>query len=269
MTPLAQALLNDWCRPKAKRVVADLAASSSFLLEAKCFDISALDGFFTANDIRATVGDLLASGRVFLPAPVTWLELSRDLGVLCVDQEWVESKNAGDGTSFFFAVASRECISIPEYIDVGGDSSEFVMRFQSEPGDRLPSLEAVSSNIIGKLFLINTPHIVGQKTHTPHAGLQRKIARAMGMVGKYPLHAYTEITLWCDEDDRREAASDEAIEARFSGRKCLHFVRSFLRWRRGELERVKAHWRGDPALGMKRSRYIAKPARPPSEAAFS
>ncbi|MBZ8133237.1 hypothetical protein CLD20_08170 [Afifella sp. IM 167] len=30
----------------------------------------------------------------------------------------------------------------------------------------------------------------------------------------------------------------------------MHFVQSFLRWRRGELERVKAHWRGDPAKGM-------------------
>jgi hypothetical protein len=31
----------------------------------------------------------------------------------------------------------------------------------------------------------------------------------------------------------------------------LHFVRSFLRWRMGHLERVRAYWRGNPTLGVK------------------
>jgi hypothetical protein len=48
---------------------------------------------------------------------------------------------------------------------------------------------------------------------------------------------------------------EPASEGHLTGEKCLHFVRTFLRVRMGQLEYVDAHWRGNPALGMKRSRY--------------
>jgi hypothetical protein len=44
-------------------------------------------------------------------------------------------------------------------------------------------------------------------------------------------------------------------EAHYTGEKCLHFCRSHLRVRNGRLEQVKAHWRGNPSLGIKQTRY--------------
>lgn len=102
------------------------------------------------------------------------------------------------------------------------------------------------------LAMINTPRVVGRRQHMPHAGLQRKLAKSFGMVGKFPLRAWTEILL-----DVRPPQIDGGAdhEARLSGRKALHFCRSHLRIKMGRLELVRAHWRGDPALGIKRSRY--------------
>jgi hypothetical protein len=155
------------------------------------------------------------------------------------------------------------CEAIKEIICYRCDfdlSSYLVTKVNLNTNNRQLKTEGAIPNLIKILFFINTPHICGQKIHQPHAGLQRKLAKSRGMIGKFPLHAWTELTLWCDADDMRELASDEAIESHYSGKRCQHFVRSFLRWRRGQLERVKAHWRGDPALGMKRTRYVAKPA---------
>ena len=78
------------------------------------------------------------------------------------------------------------------------------------------------------------------------------------MTGKFPMHAWTEITLWIDPTGANAEAENAVVEGRLSGQKCLHFVRSFLRWRLGQLERVTAHWRGDGSKGIKRSRYNVK-----------
>jgi hypothetical protein len=249
MTPLAQHLLNDWCQPKAKRTVDDAANVLRLLPQAKCFETTSLELFRRQADFKASAQDLIESGRVFAPAPVTLLDAKPSHGAYRVGALLVER---GDWIDYFVLSTDRTLKAMSLNIrDIDKSVLPGILSLEEEIQQ--------GTLLIADLFLINTPHIVGQKVHQPHAGLQRKIARAKGMVGKFPLHAWTEITLWCDADDMREAASDEAIEARFSGRKCLHFVRSFLRWRQGQLERVKAHWRGDPALGMKRSRYLAKP----------
>ena len=49
----------------------------------------------------------------------------------------------------------------------------------------------------------------------------------------------------------QEGQRQEAI----TGERCLHYCRTYLRVRMGMLEYVEGHWRGNPALGMKRSRY--------------
>jgi hypothetical protein len=101
------------------------------------------------------------------------------------------------------------------------------------------------------LDLINTPGLVGLRQHDPHRGLARKLYAARG--GSYPLRGWSEIVLKhqtriVDEPERRTGASFH---------KCLHFVRSHLRhYRDGKVTVIPAHWRGDPALGIKRTRYL-------------
>jgi hypothetical protein len=75
----------------------------------------------------------------------------------------------------------------------------------------------------------------------------------MKLVGKFPLHAWTEIKL--DVALPRDASNRQSVEAHYTGTVAYHWCRAHLRIRLGKLEIVKAHERGNPALGFKRSRY--------------
>ncbi len=120
-------------------------------------------------------------------------------------------------------------------------------------------LLARGRSLAATLAIINTPRIIGRRQRMPHAGLQRRIAAAKRMVGKFPLRAWTEIKL----EVIPPVIDGIEHEARLSGGKALHFCRAHLRIRLGKLERVSAHWRGDPSLGIKRSRYVMVPPRKP------
>jgi hypothetical protein len=115
--------------------------------------------------------------------------------------------------------------------------------------------------IYAALALINSPRIIGRRQHMPHERVEREKLKALGLIGKFPLHAWTEIILKVAPPDER--TGEPASEAHLVGEKCLHFVRTFLRVRMGQLEYVESHWRGNPALGMKRSRYRLEPGAQP------
>jgi hypothetical protein len=104
------------------------------------------------------------------------------------------------------------------------------------------------------LALINTPRVIGQKQHNSNERIERDKLKRMKLVGKFPLRAWTEIVLRVktNPDDRSDEPSQEA---HLTGERCLHYCRTYLRVRMGMLEYVEGHWRGNPALGMKRSRY--------------
>lgn len=85
----------------------------------------------------------------------------------------------------------------------------------------------------------------------PHRGLERALIANQKLVGKFPLHAWTEIKLHVTPP--KEAEGEH--EAHLTGERALHFCRAHLRIRLGRLEVVKAHWRGNPAIGIKQSRY--------------
>jgi hypothetical protein len=104
------------------------------------------------------------------------------------------------------------------------------------------------------LALINTPRVIGQKQHNPNERIERDKLKKMKLVGKFPLRAWTEIVLrvTTNPEDRSNELSQET---HLTGERCLHYCRTYLRVRKGMLEYVEGHWRGNPALGMKRSRY--------------
>lgn len=100
------------------------------------------------------------------------------------------------------------------------------------------------------LDLINTPGLIGMRQHDPHRGLARKLYAARG--GSYPLRSWSEVVL--KHQTRIAEEGERATGATFH--KCLHFVRSHRRhYRSGHVSIIPAHWRGDPALGIKRTRY--------------
>lgn len=100
------------------------------------------------------------------------------------------------------------------------------------------------------LNLINTPGLLGLKQRDIHKALARKLYAAR--VGKYPLRGWSEVVL---KHETKVYDGEERLSGT-SYHKCLHFVRSHLRhYRDGSTTLIPAHWRGDPALGIKRTRY--------------
>ncbi|MER9662306.1 hypothetical protein [Mesorhizobium sp. M0159] len=258
MTPLAQYLLNDWCQPIKNRTVSDPHGLMPVIREAKCFECSSLWPFYVElAESDSTQADLLASGQVFAPAPVTFLDFVPEkpnkfrTGIIIVEESNSDMR--------IFACSKLKMVPVGLI-----KSSQTYSRGSAPAYFHEKSIDVSDArDLIGIAFsfltLINTPNIVGRVTHLPHSGLQKRLARQLGMTGKFPLHAWTEITLCIDPSGYDVAAENKVVEAYLSGQKCLHFVRSFLRWRLNRFERVKAHWRGDASLGIKRSRYVVQP----------
>jgi hypothetical protein len=111
-----------------------------------------------------------------------------------------------------------------------------------------PALIRLFRTLAAALAIINTPKIVGRREHAPHKGLVKNIRKVHGKA--YQLRPWTEIKL----EITPPPGGDGSREV-LTGKKALHFCRAHLRIRRGKLERVTSHWRGDPALGIVRSRY--------------
>jgi hypothetical protein len=124
-----------------------------------------------------------------------------------------------------------------------------------ERGNRILDFTGAAHRFIGMcvltLDLINTPGLVGLRQHDPHRGLARRLYAARG--GSYPLRGWSEVVL--KHQTRIADETEHHTGATFH--KCLHFVRSHLRhYRDGKVTVIPAHWRGDPALGIKRTRYL-------------
>lgn len=269
MSPLAQMLVN------AELAVKQSAFPELLSSDCHCFDVS---------EVRELIVDLVGNvnwkgrndQRLFLPSPFTWVEhktnngrigalmrlcdevLGRPIPVKLEGGDWIErpivmrfaSYNADDRA---LLVANAIC-----FMGRGKSNGHFVIAQRSlVPGAGFDDTELlVRGRFFGAaLSLINTPRLIGQRHHMPHAGLQRKIAAAKGMVGKFPLRAWTEIKL----EVKTRVDDGAEHEARLSGGKALHFCRAHLRMRFGQVELVSAHWRGDPSLGIKRTRYSVVP----------
>lgn len=107
------------------------------------------------------------------------------------------------------------------------------------------------------LALINSPGIIGQRGHYPFGYAERQILKKAKLIGNFPLRAWTEILLQVtpNPENRSNSASKEM---HLTGERCLHYCRTYLRVRLGLLEYVEGHWRGNPALGIRQSRYRVK-----------
>jgi hypothetical protein len=254
MTPLAAYLAKQLvARPKHRegvwrdpKTIGDLRFA---LEDIHCFDITQCDELifdfmqlYKRPDASAALFDKLG----FLPAPKTWLEWkdsnNNRVAMLIRQVPDIDGMDRADTTAYC-AEGLIRCGSISP-----SNGKIYVERKYS--GD--PSIRKLVSFAVFVLPLINSPHIIGRRQFMPNVGLERRLTRGFG-VGKFPLHAWTEIKL--EVSKPFEIDDGEPHEAHLTGRRALHFCRKHIRIRRGQLEYVSAHWRGDPALGIKRSRY--------------
>jgi hypothetical protein len=276
VTPLAHSIAKQLTLPVKRRTfVSDPPGILSKICDAHCFETTEVlplaKGLFSSREAGSEgsydgrkiqfMGPkviskfaAVAERVAFLPAPVTWIEfkdptLPRD-GFLLVDDQygrgdWITALRCDEqGCNFGF--------SFPK----GGKPFDAVMHGEGDmTEEENTGLSVFVTMVISLLAIINTPKIVGRRTHLPHAGLQKRLARAYQMPGKYPLHAWHEVRLHVNVP--LECRDTE--EAYLTGMRALHFCRSYLRIRQGQLELVSWHWRGNPALGMKQTRYRVTP----------
>ncbi|MCB1476608.1 MAG: hypothetical protein H6883_07115 [Rhodobiaceae bacterium] len=255
MTPLAHKIAAQLTMPKAKRTIKDGCDLLSRMGDVHCFEVTDVFDAAPALSLNLISRGMVPEVLAFLPAPKTWIEWRFDDG----------------GRQAFLLIetpgGSAQAFSAREHPEYGIEAHEFVgelllapkswdqpfpvpCRF---PGETVFRQKGWAAFLYGTLAIINTPRIFGRRQHMPHRGLERKLLQARAVVGKFPLHAWTEIQLRVKPP--KDASGDPSHEAHLTGRKALHFCRSHLRIRRGQLEFVSAHWRGDAALGIKRSRY--------------
>ena len=201
--------------------------------------------------------DAMFGSYTFLPAPKTWLEWRQPSQLaprtaLLVEQipdEEGRPPNRARCTVFTHAMAFG-----------AGEIVQLTAAYGTI--DTLPTVKGLSGSgtalqlAMMMLLLINSPKVIGRRQHMPHAGLERKLTQSFG-VGTFPLHDWTEILL--EVNKPLEIDDGEPHEAHLTGKRALHFCRKHIRIRLGRLEYVSAHWRGDPAIGIKRSRYTVTP----------
>jgi hypothetical protein len=202
-------------------------------------------------------------GLSFLPAPKCWLEVKQS-GVRIatfleqVDDEWAHARlfwpNPIDG--FGYSFIGRLSLTSGQFnaVDLGKLRGDPTMAGIGglPPKMTEQDIRLYLMTLSGIIACINSPRIIGRRQVMPHRKVERELLKAFGP-GKFPLQAWTELQLRVAKPV--EIADGEPHEAHLTGRRALHFCRKHIRIRNGRLEYVSAHWRGDPALGIKQTRY--------------
>ncbi|MED5545772.1 MAG: hypothetical protein VYD90_11025 [Pseudomonadota bacterium] len=267
MTPLAMRIVRELALPVKDRTFNDQCGLMQRMDDVHCFEVS--DVFDLAQDLalnlhKAWNKDGYASDAGvlgFLPAPKTWIEWTRGGYREAV---LLEETHEGDALSSWaiadndgLFLSSRHCGGLllssinRAAIDAPWPSVRTLVD-ETEP-QRLGWI----FTIYAMLAIINSPRLIGHKQHMPHRGLERRLAAAKASTGKFPLHAWTELKLSVSDIGKR--ADGKEYEAHYTGERCLHFCRAHLRVKRGRIEKVAAHYRGNPANGIKRTRYSVAP----------
>lgn len=257
MTPLAQRIVKELTLPLKRRTFADHAKLLPLMGDVHCFDCSEVypAAFELCQDMARRPEQI---GRLaFLPAPKTWIEFKSEsaaprLGILLREVRTgglPHSASLDYGVSVGFQSMKGGVLELTAALKTGQPP----IVAPTINTQRLIDDERITYILYAFLALINTPRIIGRRQHMPHRGLERQLIANQKIVGKFPLHAWTEIKL--DINTPRDATSDDPTEAHLTGRRALHFCRAHLRIRLGRLEIVSSHWRGDPALGIKQARY--------------
>jgi hypothetical protein len=275
MTPLAAAIMRQKCLPLRKRQIVDQCGLLPLMADIHCFDCTEVSPL--AREMNPEVAADKAPHLGFLPAPRTWIEENikgTRLGYLLIDrgafaEVFCVAMRLGGRIATLPAairlpmmahggvIGRSDCgnlafnlHSLATKVPAGLCAEEYA---QSVEGARWCLMESSARVLTCFLTLINSPKVIGRRAHKPNHALERKMATAFGLQGKFPLRAWTELKL--DVTKPPEIDDGEPHEDHLTGKRALHFVRKFIRIRRGQLEYVSAHWRGDASIGIKQTRY--------------
>lgn len=216
-----------------------------------------------------------ASRFIFMPAVKTWIEWEDDNGKMGL---FFDGHDGSVGLGFGFWGHMRHGTD-PEVIPCTIDTPNYSMNFEPEKtADRMmenaggnPHYEKRIKEAFGSmtlpqrmkiqgtmdvlkplvwavLALINSPKLIRER-----AVDQSKLNKRRTALGRYTFHPHHEVRLNVDKHiiATVTGTGDGASRA-------LHFVRAHLRFRLGQYELVRPHWRGDPALGIRDTHYAVE-----------
>lgn len=283
MTPLAHRIVKEMTLPLKRRTFLDRGKLLPLMTDIHCFEVSAihdlaLNLIAPEDDRRLKEGTFsiissLQDTTSFLPAPRTWIEFCHApggektrTGALLFENgsriSFLGAQQAGDGLCF----SLPDAFLLPriirsgerDFLDMTYDFS-FNTEALGQNGKVKMTEYLATVGMLLHIFLamINTPKMIGRRQHMPHRGLERELIAQQKVIGRFPLHAWTEIKL--EVAVPRDLSEEAEHEDHLTGRKALHFCRAHLRHVNGALVFVRPHWRGDASLGIKRSRYKVVP----------
>ena len=198
--------------PMKRRTFDDHIGLLDIMDDVHCFECS--DVLEAAKELAADLHKRPNQiGRLaFLPAPKTWIEWREEdgrIGILL--RELKSHKGEPVCAHLYYALdnLSWEHTGMLELVGLLNHKPNAVVPLSM--GGRLSgSLEEKITTYLlyALLAMINTPRLIGRRQHMPHRGLERDLTRAMKPIGKYPLHAWTEIKL---EVGRRAMSQRRAV----------------------------------------------------------
>jgi hypothetical protein len=193
-----------------------------------------------------------AAPYIFMPAHHSWIEWEDDRGVTAFLFDG-RGESVTHGRGMWIArehddPPDREPILLPVSYDLPGyaltafpapgTTQAFSIQMQSVATQLIPVIWAV-------LALINSPKLVRHTEVDLNRLNKKRQAR-----GRYTFHPHHEVRLNVDK------RIIETVAGKGDGAsRALHFVRTYLRFHRGEYIIVSPHWRGDPALGIRDTSY--------------
>ena len=211
------------------------------------------------------------TGKMFLPAPKTWLEGAglmkngRRTAILLNEFHPYEPTGKYIIAAFIFRSGTRYHYLPSGFIDP--EAPLFrpfdVARLHNWREDlRIMGLDKEGADVINltvmrnavlTLALINTPNLIVYAPQPLHSGRIKQLARR-----GVKLRGHSNIHLSAGFHSEVKPTYDTDTDAP-KNRRRLHFCRSHLRMTSRGLTVVSAHWRGDPALGVKTSDYVCTP----------
>lgn len=270
MTPLAHEIAADLCRSPRERKIARLSFSLDEFHFFECSQVLDAAIAMTADE-WGREAELSSGDLAFLPADKTWIEF-KEGGARCA---FALEINPDKTTANVRTILTMEDGRVVEDKDnhqiilkesllagvVGGIHTPLSSNVLSDCEILLVSRidDRTTQLIYVLLAMINTPRHFGRRQHMPHRGLERRLRAARGGIGRFPLQAWTELSLPVGLP--KDITAAPSAEAHFTGGRALHFVRRHMRVRNGMIEYVKPHWRGDAALGIKQTRYAVVPPK--------
>jgi hypothetical protein len=243
--------------PAVVEKIVDLRSAQRFVLSPQV--VQTVDGLHDASKIESMRKDL------FTPAEITWLEWrggnagsnqSSRHGILLVGADVAPRRSIVTGTGYYICDDPGMPGELPAAVPIIWDFPEGPS-LQLVLGDgiwrvldqytslRNLDVHALGAWIITALAIINTPRLANVRFED-----RTKLNRSREKSGKPPVLSWSEVSIKVDAGT--PGHGDQ--RARATGR-ALHHVRSFFRLRRGQVEIVRPHWRGNPDIGVKRHRY--------------